>query len=226
PGVPGVAFGFAADLRELGLDPERSQEPHRLALQDVHVTLTDSDANVTVAAVRAGFRLAGLQERRIDEVRLVTPVISVGEHAPDLSGTTHGGGGGPTWTIGRLATHDGHLQMAASEHLPGVVAGFTFDLREVGAEGDESGRPQHMRVHGLKIRPRKHPTWLVVDDARLDFTFAGLLRNRQVAQVALERGTLVVDSALREQFSGERGAPTPRLGAAIWSVTTLDIRQL
>jgi hypothetical protein len=226
PDAPGIAFAFAADLRELGLDPERSQEPHRLALQDVRVTLADNDSNITVAALRAGFRLAGLRERRIDEVRLFTPVVSIGEHIPDLSGAGHRGGGGPAWTIGRLATHDGRLQMAASEDVPGVVAGFTFDLREVGAEGNESDRPQHMRVHELKVRPRKHPTWLVVDDARLDFTFAGLLRERRVARVALERGTLVVDSALRERFSGAKGGPTPRLGAAIWSIAKLDIRQL
>jgi hypothetical protein len=226
PDAPGVAFGFAADLRELGLDPERSQEPHRLALQDVRVTLADNGSNIAVAALRAGFRLAGLRERRIDEVRLFTPVVSVAEHIPDLSGASHAGGGGPAWTIGRLATHDGRLQMAASEDVPGVVAGFTFDLHEVGAEGDESGRPQDMRVHDLKIRPRKRPTWLVVDDARLDFTFAALLRERRVARVALERGTLVVDSALRERLSGPKGGPTPRLGAAIWSVKTLDIGHL
>src|SRR5262249_1804534 len=121
PDAPGVAFAFAADLRELGLDPERSQEPHRLALPDVPVTLADNDSNIAVATLRAGFRLAGLRERRIDEVRLLTPVVSVAEHIPDLSGAAHAGGG-PPWTIGRLATHDGRLQMAASEDVPGVVA--------------------------------------------------------------------------------------------------------
>jgi hypothetical protein len=224
--TPGVAFGFAADLRELGLDPERSQEPHRLALQDVRVTLADNDATITVAAVRAGFRVAGLHERLIDEIRLFTPVVSVGEHIPDLSGTAHAGAGSPEWTIGRLATHDGRLQMAASEDVPGVVAGFAFDLRAVGAGSDESARPQHVRLHNLKVRPRQRPTWLVVDDARVDFTFRGLLQERQLARVALERGTLVVDSALRDRLSGTKGGPAPRLGAAVWSVTKLDIGEL
>src|SRR5262249_52822797 len=137
----GVWFGFGADLGELGLDPERSQEPHRLALHDVRVTLADNDSNVTVAALRAGFRLAGLRERRIDEVRLFAPVVSVAEHVPDLSGASHAGAGGPAWTIGRLATHDGRLQMAASEDVPGVVAGFTFDLHEVGAPSPASPPP-------------------------------------------------------------------------------------
>src|SRR5262249_57452269 len=109
----GVWFGFGADLGELGLDPERSQEPHRLALHDVRVTLADNDSNVTVAALRAGFRLAGLRERRIDEVRLFTPVVSIGEHVPDLSGASHAGGGGPAWTIGRLPHTDRHPRTAA-----------------------------------------------------------------------------------------------------------------
>ena len=226
PDAPGVAFAFAADLRELGLDPERSQAPHRLALQDVRMTLADNDSNITVAAVRAGFRVAGLRERRIDEIRLFTPVVSVGEHVPHLSRGAHAGAGAPEWTIGRLATHDGRLQMAASEDVPGAVAGFTFDLRDVGAGTEESGRPQHMQLHDLKIRPRRRPPWLVVDDARVDFTFGGLLRGRRLARVALERGTLVVDSALRERLSGAKGRPAPRLGAAVWSVTMLDIGEL
>ncbi len=224
--LPGVDFGFAADLRELGLDPERAQQPHRLALQDVRVTPSEGDVLVTIAAVRAGFRVAGVLERRIDEVRLITPLLSVGERLPSFAGAAHPGSAAPGWTIGRLATHDGRLQMAASGDLPGVVGGFTFDLRELGTGAAETRRPQHVRLHELKVRPRRRPTWLVVDDARVDFTVDGLLEHRQLARVAIERGTLVFDSALRDWLSGAGGGPTRRLGAAIWSVGVLDIGQL
>jgi hypothetical protein len=223
--LPGVDFGFAADLHELGLDPERAQQPHRLALRDVRVSLAGSDTVLTVAGVRAGFRVAGLLERRVDEVRLITPLLSVGEHLPAFAGTGHAGPAGPGWTIGRLATHDGRLQMAGSEDLPGVTGGFTFDLRELGAGTAEAGRPQHLRLQGVKVRPRRRPTWLVVDDARVDFTAGGLLERRQLARVVIERGTLVFDRALRDRLAGA-GAPTGRLGSAVWSIGLLDIRQL
>src|SRR5262249_56406534 len=108
------------------------------------------------APVRAGFRVGGLLERRLDEVRLVTPLLSVGEHLPVLAGG-HAGGAAPGWTIGRLATHDGRLQLAASETLPGVVGGFTFDLRELGTGTAGAGRPPPPRLPRGQGRPPPPP---------------------------------------------------------------------
>src|SRR5262249_25596112 len=181
---------------------------------------------LTVDAVRAGFRVAGLRERRIDEIRLVTPLLFLPEPLPSFGGAATRGSSGPGWTIGRLATHDGRLEMPASEDLPSAVAGLTFDLRELGTGSAETGRLQRVRLHDIRVRPRRRPTWLVVDAAGVDFTLAGLLERRQLARLAIERGTLVVDSALRDRLSSTRGGHVARLGVAAWSLGVLDIDQL
>jgi hypothetical protein len=224
---PGVAFRLTTDLENVGTGVDEAAAPRGVALRGVTVSLADGTPVVTMDALIAKFTIAGLEARRVDEIALVTPVLSPPSTLPPAatpsaarpSAAPAGG-----WTVGRLVTHDGRLGMAASDTLPNLSAAFAFDLRELGADRDRSARPQRIRVRDLRLRFPNRPTSLVLDDARLDFTVAGLLEHRRLAGLRVDRGLLVLDRALRDQLSA-RGGGQPSAGTG-WSLDVLDVGQL
>jgi hypothetical protein len=225
-GRPGVAFRFTTDLENVGTGPDEAAAPRSVALRGVAVALPDGTQIVTMDALIAKFTIAGLEAKRLDEVALVTPVLSL----PSTVAAARPAEPQPSvppaagWTIGRLVTHDGRLGMTASETLPNLSAGFAFDLREIGADRDRAARPQRIRVRDLRVRFPHRPTSLVLDSASVDFTMAGLLEHRRLAGLRVDRGLLVLDRALRDQLSASQGG-TPS-AATRWSLGVLDIAQL
>jgi hypothetical protein len=85
-------------------------------------------------------------------------------------------------------------------------------------------RQQQVRARDLRIRFPHRPTSLVLDDATLDFTLAGILDRRQLASLRVNSGLLVLDTFLRNELSAT-GAGTPQAGKT-WSLGVLDIGQL
>jgi hypothetical protein len=85
------------------------------------------------------------------------------------------------------------------------------------------------RLHAVDLRDVRvmlpdHPPSLVVDAARVEFRIADLLSEQRLARFAIERGTLVVDAALRERLAS--GGPAAGAQATTASVGVLEIRQL
>src|SRR5262249_54420495 len=135
-GRPGVAFRLTTDLENVGTGPDEAAAPRSVALRGVTVSLADGAQIATLDALIAKFTIAGLEEKRLDAIALVTPVLSVPSSLPTAPPAATQPSVPPAagWTIGRLVTHDGRLGMAASATLPNLSAGFAFDLREIGAD--------------------------------------------------------------------------------------------
>jgi hypothetical protein len=225
---PGVAFRFSTDLVDFGTGADQAAEQRQIALRTITVSLADGSPVMTLDGLMAQFTIAGLEAKRIDEIAMVMPVLSI---PPTLAPTTAAPAVSPSaalaeagWTIGRLVTHDGRVAMAATETLPNVSAAFSFDLKEFGADRERAARPRQVRVRDLRIRFPHRPTSLVLDDASLDFTLAGILDRRQLASVHVNSGLLVLDTFLRNELSATSGG-TPHAGTT-WSLGVLDIGQL
>ena len=225
---PAVAFRFSTDLVDFGTGADQAAEQRQIALRTITVSLADGSPVMTMDGLMAQFTIAGLEAKRFDEIALVMPVLSI---PATLAPTTGAPAVSPSaalaeagWSIGRLVTHDGRVAMAATETLPNVSAAFSFDLREFGADRERATRPQRVRVRDLRIRFPHRPTSLVLDDATLDFTLAGLLDRRQLASLRVNSGLLVLDTFLRNELSATGGG-TPHAGTT-WSLGVLDIGQL
>jgi hypothetical protein len=225
---PGVAFRFSTDLVDFGTGADQAAERRQIALRAITVSLADGSPVMTMDGLIAQFTIAGIQAKRIDEIAMVMPVLSL---PPTLAPTTAAPAVSPSaalaeagWSIGRLVTHDGRLAVAATETLPNVSGAVSFDLKEFGADRDRAARPQQVRVRDLRIRFPNRPTSLVIDDASLDFTLAGILDRRQLASLRVNSGLLVLDSFLRNELSATGGG-TPHAGTT-WSLGVLDIGQL
>src|SRR5262249_61577214 len=74
---PGLAFRFATELENLGTGPDEAAAPRSVALRGIAVALPDGAQVVTMDALIAKFTIAGLEAKRLDEVVLVTPVLSL-----------------------------------------------------------------------------------------------------------------------------------------------------
>ncbi len=223
---PGVAFRVAADLRELATTGDAAARLQDVTARRVTVTLPGDVPLLTADAVHARFSLAGLLGRRVEELRLMTPALTVPDTLPAFGGAPAGAAPAAGWTLGRLETHDGTVRVTPSGGLPGVVGAVAFDLRELGTDAERAGRPQQVRMRNLRVRFPAQPTSIVIDEGSADFTVAGLLQRRELARLRIERGLLVLDRALRDRLTGgQRGGPTAAPAGA-WSVAELDLNQL
>lgn len=228
-GRPGLDVDLALDLRDLGLDAERGARPHRLRLRNVRARLAGTPPLVVVPDVLATFTLAGLVERQtLDAVRLIDPALFVPEPLPTLGGSETDGGPGALagWRVGRLVTHEGRLRMAPAAERPGGTLAFAFDLRDVGLDPALAERLHRFRLRAVRLAFGDRPPALVVDAARVEFTLGGLMERRRLAALLVERGTLVVDGALRERLAGGGSGTAAAPAATGWSVGVLDTGEL
>jgi hypothetical protein len=223
-GLPGVAFRVAADLPELGTAGDAAMRWRDLTARHLTATLPGGAPVLAVDAVVVRFSIAGLLGKRVEEIRLVAPAITVPGTLP-AAGPAGRGTPAAGWSFGRLAAHEGAIRMTASGDLPNVVGTFSFDLRELGTDARRAALPQRVQVRDLRVRFAKRPTSLVVDEGSADFTLAGLLEHRQIARLRVDRGLVVLDRALRDRLGGGGGGG-PRAGATAWSVAVLDLAQL
>lgn len=224
--LPGVAFRVAADLRDVGTAGDAATRWQDVTARQVTATLPGGAPLLAADAVVARFSIAGLLGKRVEEIRLIAPAITVAGELPAAGGAGAGGAASVAgWSVGRLVTHDGGLRMPPSGDLPGIAGTFSFDLRELGTDAERAARPQRVQVRDLRVRFARRPTSLVVDEGSADFTVAGLLQHRRIDRLRVDRGLLVVDRALRERLEGgKKGAPVG--AAAPWSVAVLDLAQL
>jgi hypothetical protein len=221
--APGIGFRVTTDLRDIATGGEAAERMLEVTARRVAAVLPGNVPLLEAGAIVARFSLAGVAGRRIEELRLVEPVITLPGTLP-ASGPA-GGSGPPAagWSVGRVVTHGGALRMAAAgDTVPGITGTVSFDLRELGTDAERAARPQHVGLRDVRVRYARRPTSLVVDDGRADFTVAGLLEQR-IALVRVDRGLLVLDEPLRQTLA------TPSDGAAAasaWTLAVLDVQHL
>jgi hypothetical protein len=225
--LPGVTFRAAADLRDLSGAGDEATRMQSVTARRVAATLPDGTPVFAADAVTARFSVAGLRRKRVEELRLVAPALTMSDtHISGGGGPSPVGGGpaAPGWSIGRLVTHEAAVRLAPSDVRPGVVGTFSFDFHELGTDRERAARPHHVHLRDVRLRWAHHRTSLVVDDGSTEFTLADLLDRRRIARLRIDRGLLVLDRPLRERMGGGgAGAPT---ASRPWSVATLDLGRL
>src|SRR5262249_27931427 len=148
---PGLSSGFVLDLHELGLDPERAERMHHLALRGVQATLAHYTTLLGARAAAIAFSLAGVLEReRIEEVRLEVPRLSLPATLPAFAGAG-GESAAPAWSLGRLVARDGSFSKPPSRDSPGVSFGFAADLRELGFDRERSQEPHRLALQDVRV---------------------------------------------------------------------------
>ncbi len=215
------------------LDPDAALEVQwarlrglsRLEVGGIALRLGD-EATPILAAERATilFSPRAAAGGRIDEVRLVAPVITLGAELPAGTASTGESSGSASWWIGRLVTHDGRFVAVAADERPAVTTGFAFDLRDLGSDPALAATRHRIRLRDLRATFAGEAPSLVVDRARAELTLGDVLERRRIARVWVEGGTLVVDAAFRERLQGGGGSATATASAeAPWF---LDVLQL
>ncbi len=222
--LPGVSFRVSADLRDVTTTGDAAATPQEVTLREVAVTPDGAAApllSIDVAITR--FSIAGLRASRVEEVRLVAPAITAAG-PPDVTGGPGAGRSMPAiaWSVGRVVAHGGTVRVLPAGDVPGVVAAFSFDLREVGTDAARAAQPHRVNLRDLRVRFVSRPASLVVDSGSVDFTLTGLLR-RRIARLLVDRGLLVLDRGLRERMAGTGRAGS---GSAAWEVSVVDLAQL
>lgn len=222
--TPGVAFRLAGDWRELGTDPARAALPRRATAHGLTVTAPGGATILAADAVRAHFSIAGLDARRVDEILVMAPAVTVPQSMPAM-GDAAAPAAGPAWSVGRFTVHEGTIAMAPAGDMPGVRGAFALDMRELGFDATRADRPHQIVVRDVRLRYPRQPASMVVDVGSLGFTLAGLRRQR-LDHVDVARGLVVLDRALRERMSGDGGRSVRAARRGAWSVGVLNLGQL
>jgi hypothetical protein len=232
---------LAADLRDLGTDPERAARPHEVELSRVTASLPGGAGALEADQVRVRASLDGLSDHRIDEVALRGPLVTAGSPAqptgrpvgrevagrgrPTAPATAPGGDAAASWTVARVVTYDGRLDLRPSATTPGVRGGFQLDLRDVGFDPAHAERLHRVQLREVHVRYPGHPASVVVDAGTIAFTMAGLRDRREFARLDVASGVVVLDRMLREQLAG--GGDDGRGGGiGGWSIARVDLDRL
>ncbi len=224
PDRPGLAFRFATDLRAIGFTGERGARRHRLRIRDVRATLADGPPNVVLDDLLVTARPAAvLEEARIDEIHLFGLAVKL----PGVGAAAPAEGSGPelAWRVGRLVTHGARIDVEPAADAPGVALAFAADLRELGLASPLNERLHVVHLRDVRVRLPDRPPSLVVDVARAEFRLADLLTQQRLARFTVDRGTMVIDAAVRSRLAAQAGDGAAG-GAAGASVGVLEIRGL
>ncbi len=223
---PGARADVALDLRDLGTVPEIAERRHRVHLRHVEIGHPDRPPLLATDAAIVRFSMAGIAAQRLDELRLVQPVVTVPETLPAPAA---GGDDGPpsAWRLGRLVVPEGEVRAVPTAARPGATLRFHVDLRELGLGPDLATRRHRIGLRNLAVRlaDDRAPS-LVVDAARVDFTLGGVLDGRRVDRVRVAGGTIVLDAATRARLTGGAGGAGSGGGGPEWRLGRVDVVDL
>jgi hypothetical protein len=225
---PGVFFRVDTDLRELAFAGVLGTRAHRLRLRDVRASLDDGPPNVVLENLLATLRPGVvLEQGLVDEVRLFGLAVDLPALPATAAPATADAAGAPGgWRVDRLVTHGARIAVRPSATEPGVTLAATLDLRELGLASPLNERLHVVHLRDVRVTLPNRPPSLVVDAARAEFRIADLLSEQRLARFAIERGTLVVDTALRARLAAQAGSPSAPSSSASASVGVLEIRNL
>ncbi|HVE15709.1 MAG TPA: hypothetical protein VNB29_03190, partial [Chthoniobacterales bacterium] len=252
PGMIGkVEFHIAATLQNLGA----VGSPLADAMQSVVVTdlwvSTDAEPKVALlsaeeAAVK--FTIAGLAQRRIEELTLEEPDI---DFAPAMLASQDSGpanasapanasssGPAPTWLIAHASCDYGTLRMRGLQGgAVDLTARLAFDLTNLGTLGDAAKAVHELTVWDVQASSGRAKAFISLDVARVQFTTSGLLDQQRIEAVKIDGGRVLVGQALQKLLapppaatpappstaSTTSGPPAAPGSSAGWSIGSLDI---
>src|SRR5262249_17377060 len=181
--LPGVTFRFALDLRDLGND--LAELPHRITVKEVKLAMPGGPPLVAMRGGTVQLSIAGLTERRrIDEVLLRSPLVTVGSSFPTLRSSGEEHGDTRPLTLGRLSIRDRRFRMLASRGRPGVAFRLTTDLENVGTGPDEAAAPRSVALRGVTVSLADGAQIATLDALIAKFTIAGL-EEKRLDEIAL-----------------------------------------
>ncbi len=219
--LPRVDFGFSAELREKQLI---GGTPVELGLSALRVRLRANDAEaLSIPSVQAKLTLEGLRARRVREIAIEQPVVSVTDALlaafPAGAETPAADAPAPSqtpWTLDRLTLSGGRANVDL-QGAPLVQFGFDAQLGEEVLPPREPGELQAamgftdiaVRARGTGLEP-----FLRVPAVRTKFRLPEVQREHRVAWVQVEGFDFRFNKVFRELIaSGEKPA-LPATGKA------------
>ena len=211
---PRAEFGFEAQLREKQMI---GGTPAEMELSALRVRLRPDDAEaLSIKSVRARMTLEGLRARRVREVVIEEPVVTVTDALlaafsapaakPDAGGSAEGG---PSWTLDRLAVSGGRAGVDLAG-APLVQFGFQARAGDDVLPPREPGELQAavdftdiaFRARNAGLEP-----FLRVPAVRTKFRVPEVLREHRLAWVQVEQFDFRFNKAFRDLIArGEKPA--------------------
>ncbi len=223
---PGATFRVAADLDDLGADPARAARQHQVRLSHLAIARPGGARVLAADDVELRASIAGVRDLRIDEIWVRRPVVTVPrEPAPARPTAAPGtpGGAAPAWTVGRLVSDDGRIDVEESGTLPAIAGAFRLDLRELGLDSAHAATTHRIHVRDLRVRYGGQAPSVTIDAGSIDATLAGLLEDRRITRLDVSRGVIVLDRTFRERLA----APGEGAGGSTgWTIDVVDIEEL
>ena len=170
------------------------------------------------------FSLNDLRQGRLGEVRLVNPLITANAGAAALF---PGGSSGSSWMLDRLVCDYGEVHFdGAGPNAPLVRLKFSFDWKNFGDPGAKAA-PLLLRLWDVQaLAPGLPQPFLVLDRADITVSPEAMSR-KEITNVHLDGGRLVIGEALQKMFSGQPDATAPDTAASNaatgWRAAAIDI---
>ncbi len=223
-------FVAAAQFRELSV--ENATDVQRVELRKVRVAGADGEPVVAANRGVVEFTVAGVMERAVDVVRLGYPRVWVrpGAFGED-GGTARGGEGEPMrWRIGRLFSDYAEVQLEEmGGRIPEISAKVAFDLKDVGTGEELAEKLHEVTVWDVLARTEGAVVpFLTLDVATVNFSVAGLTRDKVVAGVTVNGGELTIGQQLKALLAADGSdaangtATTPETTKA-WTIGDLVV---
>ena len=210
--IPAASFRFVIDLRDLGTAPGLTERQHQISVKDVRIALADGAPLLAMRGARVEASLAEVRDRhRIDEVRLISPAVTVAHALPALPTGGVTGAADPPWTVGRLVLRDGRFVMPPSADRFGVAFRVAADLPELGTAGDAAAQWRDVTARRVSATLPGGAPVLAADAVVVRFTIAGLLGER-VEEIRLVAPAITAPGTLSAAAPAGGGRP-----AAGWS---------
>ncbi len=172
---------------------------------------------------RIAVSVDGLMKARIDELRLVNPVITANSAIGALfGGAKTGGGSGGGWSIGRLVCDYGEVQFGTTGDNAALVRWkFALDWKDLGAKEPPPLSVLLWDIQGYAAGVAA--PFLLLD--RVEVTArAAALAEASIDSARLAGGRLFVGPALEKLFSG--AASGGDSGASQWKIGKLAIERV
>ncbi len=234
PGVIGrVDFRIAAAMQNLGaVDSTAAAARQSVMVKNLKISTDAEPQGALLAAKEAEvkFTVAGLAERRIEELRLKDPAIDFAPATMEPKATGNAsqpppkGNASekpPAWLIARASCNYGTLHLRGLQNGDlDVTAKIAFEMQNLGTLGAAARASQELTVWDVQLSDGRTKAFVSLDVAQVDFTTSGLLDRQRIEAVKIAGGRVLVGEGLRKLLAP--GAP-PAAAGADWSIGRLDI---
>lgn len=220
--VAGWAIGRALPGAKVDIAAVKVLGVSELDVQGLVVSDRATGAEVLrIDSGRVAFSFDGLMKSRIDELRLVNPVITANSGIGALFGNTPGGGGSG-WSIGRLVCDYGEVQFGTTGENAALVRWkFALDWKGLGSAEAPPLSVLLWDVQGYATGVAA--PFLLLDRVEISAQPSSLAGS-VIDSARIAGGRLFVGPALEKLFGGAPSAGAG--GAAQWKIGTLEIERV